>query len=518
MRLSSLAIASLLVFSANSWAARDFTPQAGTWIVSSEIDGKPGRGLAIDVQGNTFFMQVFGYEKNGDATFYTATGQLDSNSITAPLVRYTGGRSFGSEARDGVEDSSPGDVTVSFSNGLKGTVQFPGEAPAAMERFAIKEFTPSISNPLAQIGQRGLHLLILDKDLQFKQYRSAMLQRDSQGQPVLVEHPGSSAMGHVLPCSLEPDEGQFVCSAADSGSDIDSLRFRIVGGQLAGQITMKDTPAQQLTVIGQSDSAVNIANNQRQQQNYWSVVIPGATVTGIPMTHTHQLMPVNGTWIVQDELTGKPGRGLALDVQNSTMVLQVFNYSVNGQPTFHMGSGAYGSAGVNSLASYAEFALNQYAGGRSLGGPAQSAHPVADAGPVRIDLALNREQPTPHFSQRGTVTFPGEAPKAIVRMRLDNQPSLADKLFGEWYSHSQDIHLVFNQENNGVVLSSDGSVSCTQKNPDNVDFVSCVKASASDNGSSTTPYPLTLPLLNQGSNWIQIRDRFGNLQGLGNID
>ena len=43
-----------------AWAARDFTPQAGTWVVSSEVDGKPGRGLAIDVQGNTFFMQVYG--------------------------------------------------------------------------------------------------------------------------------------------------------------------------------------------------------------------------------------------------------------------------------------------------------------------------------------------------------------------------------------------------------------------------------------------------------------------------
>ncbi|MEJ5124857.1 hypothetical protein WH367_02270 [Comamonas sp. MYb21] len=460
-------------------------------------------------------MQVFGYEKNGDATFYTATGQLGGNSITAPLVRYTGGRSFGSEARDGVEDSSPGDVTVSFSNGLKGSVQFPGEAPAAMERFAIKEFTPSISNPLAQIGQRGLHLLILDKNLQFKQYRSAMLQRDNQGQPVLVEHPGSSAMGNVLPCSLEPDEGQFVCSAADSGSDIDSLRFRMVGGQLAGQITMKDTPTQQLNVIGQSDSAMDLGRRDSQQQTYWSFVIPGATVTGIPTTHSHQLMPVNGTWIVQDEMTGKPGRGLALDVQNSTMVLQVFNYSANGQPTFHMGSGSYVSAGPDTLASRAEFALNQYAGGRSLGGAPQSAHPVADAGPVRIDLALNRGQPLPHFSQRGTVTFPGEAPKAIVRMRLDDPPSLADKLLGEWYSPPMQAHLVFNQEKDGAVLSSDGAISCEQKYPDNPDRISCTKT-AGETLAGTGNF--ALPLLNQGSNWIQIRDRFGNLQGLGNIN
>lgn len=518
MRFSSLAIASLLVFSANSWAARDFTPQAGTWIISSELDGKPGRGLAIDVQGNTFFMQVFGYEKNGDATFYTATGQLDGNTITAPLVRYTGGRSFGSEARDAVEDSSPGNVTVSFSNGLKGTVQFPGEAPAAMERFAIKELTPSVSNPLAQVGMRPLLLLILDKDLQFKQYRDAALQRNDQGQPVLVERRNTNAPEHTLPCSLEADQGQFLCNGADSGSDIASLRFQIVGGQIAGHVTLKDAPELQLPLNGQSDSAMAHINYETYQQNYWATWINGATITGMPQRFFHQLMPVNGTWIVQDELTGKPGRGLALDVQNSTMVLQVFNYGVNRQPTFHMGSGTYGSAGVNSLASYAEFALNQYAGGRSLGGAAQSAHPVAEAGPVRIDLTLNRQQPRPHFSQRGTVTFPGEAPKAIVRMRLDNQPSLADKLFGEWYLPMQGIHLVFNQESNGTVLSSDGSVSCVQNDPANVDFASCTKAGPLANEWSTNILGFPVPLLNQGSPWIQIRDRFGNLQGLGNID
>ena len=83
---SALASAALLV-SAGAHAARDFTPQAGTWVISEELDGKPGRGLAIDVQGNTFFMQVFGYEKNGDATFYTATGTMDGDSVTAPLMR-----------------------------------------------------------------------------------------------------------------------------------------------------------------------------------------------------------------------------------------------------------------------------------------------------------------------------------------------------------------------------------------------------------------------------------------------
>lgn len=95
---------------------RLYPAQAGTWVINKELDGKPGRGLAIHAQGNIFFMQVFGYEKNGDATFYTATGQMDGNTVTAPLMRYRGGRSFGGEARDAVEDGSPGAVTVSFAN------------------------------------------------------------------------------------------------------------------------------------------------------------------------------------------------------------------------------------------------------------------------------------------------------------------------------------------------------------------------------------------------------------------
>lgn len=137
--LRSIVFASAVAFTGTaSWAARDFTPQAGTWVISDELDGKPGRGLAIDVQGNTFFMQVFGYEKNGDATFYTATGQMEGNNITVPLKRYQGGRSFGGGAQDAVENGSPGSVTVSFDNGLQGTVQFPGEAKVAIERFQMK--------------------------------------------------------------------------------------------------------------------------------------------------------------------------------------------------------------------------------------------------------------------------------------------------------------------------------------------------------------------------------------------
>ncbi len=518
MRLSSLMIAGLLAFSANSWAARDFTPQAGTWIVSSELNGKPGRGLAIDVQGNTFFMQVFGYEKNGDATFYTATGQLEGNTVIAPLVRYTGGRSFGSEARDAVEDSSPGTVTVSFSNGLNGTVQFPGEAPAAMERFAIKETTPSISNPLAQLGQRALTLLILDEDLQFKQIHSVLLQRNDEGQSELLEYIGPDQPRRVLPCTVEVAQSKFQCVSTDSGGYVDSLRFQIVGGQIAGQIKMKDAPGRELPLIGQSDSVMHHTHGALSQQTYETLVLSGSTITGTPTRYYHQMMPSNGTWVVQDELTGKPGRGLALDVQNSTMVLQVFNYGSDGQPTFHMGSGVYESAGADTLGSRADFALGQYAGGRNFGGAAQSAHAVGEAGPVRVEMSVRWNGPGRTASQIGTITFPGEAPKTIERLRLDSQPSLADRLFGEWYAPPLNAHFTLDREKDGAVQSTDGSISCEQKDPAYPDRVTCTRVGMQTEIGTPVMSNFSIPLLNRGSNWIQIRDRFGNLQGLGNID
>ncbi|MFC3216590.1 hypothetical protein [Comamonas sp. JC664] len=98
--LAPVPVAVSLVMASGAQAAeRSFTPQAGTWVVTSEVNGKPGRGLAIDVQEDTFFMQVYNYQANGEATFHTALGVMQGNTVTAPLTYYAGGRYFGSEAR-----------------------------------------------------------------------------------------------------------------------------------------------------------------------------------------------------------------------------------------------------------------------------------------------------------------------------------------------------------------------------------------------------------------------------------
>lgn len=126
-------ILAILIFGAFGWAYA-FAPQAGTWVVASEMDGRPGRGMAIDVQNNTLVMQVYSYESSGQPSFYLAVGSMSNNQTTAPLTRYVGGRYFGSGARSGSLDSSPGNVTLRFTSGSTGYVTFPGESEQLIVR------------------------------------------------------------------------------------------------------------------------------------------------------------------------------------------------------------------------------------------------------------------------------------------------------------------------------------------------------------------------------------------------
>jgi hypothetical protein len=115
--------------------ANAYMPQAGTWVVTSELDGKPGRGLAIDVQNDTLLMQMYAYEASGKATFYLAVGTLTDSRTTTTLTTYTGGRHFGSGAQSGVATGSPGNVSIRFTSGTTGFITFPNEPEKAISRF-----------------------------------------------------------------------------------------------------------------------------------------------------------------------------------------------------------------------------------------------------------------------------------------------------------------------------------------------------------------------------------------------
>ena len=129
---SAIAAAALAV----TGLAHAFVPQAGTWVISEELNGAPGRGFAMDVQNDTVVMQVYAYEKSGQPTFYMATGHLgDNNIVETKLGRYEGGRYLGSGPQIGVERGSPGTVRIRFVNGTLGYITLPGEAEKEIKRF-----------------------------------------------------------------------------------------------------------------------------------------------------------------------------------------------------------------------------------------------------------------------------------------------------------------------------------------------------------------------------------------------
>jgi hypothetical protein len=114
-----------------------FMPQAGTWVVTSEVNGLPGRGIALDVQNNIFAFSLYGYESSGQPTFYTGVGTLSNNSGVADLQRFVGGRYLGSSSMSASLDKSVGQVRLRFTSGVTGFVQLPGEPEVAISRYGF---------------------------------------------------------------------------------------------------------------------------------------------------------------------------------------------------------------------------------------------------------------------------------------------------------------------------------------------------------------------------------------------
>lgn len=115
--------------------AHAFAPQSGTWVVTSELNGKPGRGLAIDVQDKTLVMQMYAYDASGNATFYLTSGTFSNNQYSGTLNKYRGGRYLGSGDLTGQDNGNDGTVSMRFESGTKGYVKFPGEQEKEITRF-----------------------------------------------------------------------------------------------------------------------------------------------------------------------------------------------------------------------------------------------------------------------------------------------------------------------------------------------------------------------------------------------
>ncbi|GAA6118656.1 hypothetical protein [Acidovorax sp. FG27] len=371
-------------------AATGFTPQSGTWIVSAELDGKPGRGLAIDVQDGIVVMQIYNYRADGTATFHLATGQLVNQQMSAPLRYYRGGPYFGSGPLTGVEAGNAGNVQISFTSGSTGIVQFPGEPPVAMERYRFEGL------PQDRLATKFWVLALLDDAGNAAEVLTGATGEFDQasetpGAPGLAIGTELGDFNRIAHCSYSPASYSFRCAGNGWNAE-----FKEYVRQLSGTLTWAGTTYRMVGMrfMDFNNGAADIE------------------APGLAFTHT----PNDGTWVVSSELNGKPGRGMAIDTQGGTLVMQVYNYDTAGDATFHMAMGPYQNTQAGGP-------LKRYQGGRWFGSSARSGTEAADAGMVYLAF----DNPN-----KGVVRFPGEGPRTIERFRFGASPPDPASLLGTW--------------------------------------------------------------------------------------
>lgn len=318
----------------------------------------------------------------------------------------------------------------------------------------------------------------------------------------------------ILACQQLPDKDAYRCSdsqalTADAPDPyIRSIALRIANADIAGTIEMQGKGGVQT----------------HQLMGIATVGNPGASITGCAsfddvyvgdvVNCTRAVTPSSGTWLVEDELTYKPGRGMALDVQNGMALAQVFNYLPNGAPSFHMGSGSY--AGVAT-----QFTLNRYQAGRALGGPPASAELAQTAGNLGLEFSTLSYQYSIPSRVRGSVAFPSEPQMTMVRMALEPGAGTAEGLLGQWWMGLYTDGLpeirqpvTLSRIEGNQALSEDGQVRC-QRYPE-PDYTSRANCDWNHNGRAYRAYLYQQPG-NRSGNVLQVRDRHGNLMGLGHV-
>ncbi|GAB2479194.1 hypothetical protein GCM10027082_32660 [Comamonas humi] len=212
-----------------SGAAQAFVPQAGTWVVSSELNGKPGRGLAIDMQNDTLVMQMYAYEQNGQPTFYMASapvayvpagpGTVDEQIIVdARLGRYVGGRYLGSGDLSGTESGSPGNVRLRFTSGTDGFITLPGEPEKPIKRYQF-------GYPAAAESLLGLWSFVSAWENGTVEYDTVELVRVAPGTPsgngIVVSATGQYTCEQQV---VGGDAGRVLCVKMRSGTSGEAVR------------------------------------------------------------------------------------------------------------------------------------------------------------------------------------------------------------------------------------------------------------------------------------------------------
>jgi len=144
----------------------------------------------------------------------------------------------------------------------------------------------------------------------------------------------------------------------------------------------------------------------------------------VPLTSAQDVTPQAGTWAIDEEVNGEPGRGFQMDIQNDVLVLYFYGYEPSGESTYWLAAGTF-QKGSNELT----MDLGAYAGGMAFGDPFKNATYLGPQGKVTI-----------RFSgiAHGEICLPNESCKAISAFNF-GYPDSAEAVLGAWLVHFQHI-------------------------------------------------------------------------------
>lgn len=190
-----------------------------------------GRGYAIEVQNDRFFMAVFHYNLDGSPTWNLVQGDIATGSAVEPLQMTSGGQSLTSAYRGGVRDLL-GPFTLSFRSPCAGQLQLFGAPPITVRRFVIDGSTQPPGSECRSLA-------------------------------TLADLPGNP----LTPASLAP--GEAIYGRIDSLDDADDFRIQLVAGasytfDLLGASSRAGTlPDPRLRLLG-ADLALLAENDNRE--------------------------------------------------------------------------------------------------------------------------------------------------------------------------------------------------------------------------------------------------------------
>lgn len=411
---------------ASAYAGGASPVSAGNWVVTSEVNGEPGRGMGIELRDDVLVMTVYNYTNAGDATFHltAASPATPASSVVfkGQLQGYRGGRFLGSGARDAVETGSVGEVHVEFTSSTSGVIQFPGEQPVTMSRY--------------EFDGRGPGQFMVRDAVEFW----AMVETDRNGHVVSTQ---------ILPLQQKGEDS----SVLESGSA--QCRVGAVSTIAVCQVPWKGSTATlelQRHVRELEGSIVKSASpgvKNRLTGTRALTLRPGGTVSDMSGSGAGiaAFVPEPGMWIVSNEDTGRPGRGMSLDMQSDTLVMQLYGYRADGAPTFHIGSGARNGGDFS-------IPMIKVQGGRYYGSGALTGTQTGSDG----DALIRFSSPT-----TGQIRLPGEQWVEMKKFHVGEASGGRGQILGEWalFGAPGDVPSIsLDRVNGDTVTTSSGDLVC----------------------------------------------------------